>query len=383
MADTLAAAPPALAGADARAARLAGEAVARFGLDLSGLTVFTEAAGGHFRWTAILALLAGAERVDAIARDSRWASADEAGRAVTMLAEELGIADRLRIVRDHATVGEADVVTNLGFVRPIDAALAARMKPTAVVPLMWETWEYRPSDLDLAACERHGILVLGTDEHDPELRIFGYVGMLGLQLLLDAGVEVFRSRILVAGGGAFGEAALDTLAAAGAEVRVVCAAGDLPGTAGDVWLGETLDAPGVIEFLRHADALLFMEHHAEEMLVGPGAGIDAAALAALNPGLRITHVSGRIDADGLRAAGLEVVPAAISAAARTMSVTTAHLGPRPLIDLHAAGLRVGQAMAEARRASASLAEARERALRHPLCQDFAPAQLAPLGITRA
>ena len=36
---------------------------------------------------------------------------------------------------------EADVVTNSGHVRPIDAETVAWMKPTAVVPLMYEAWE--------------------------------------------------------------------------------------------------------------------------------------------------------------------------------------------------------------------------------------------------
>ncbi len=135
-----------------RELRLAREAVRRFALDLTPYTVFTECATGHFAWTAALALLAGAPRVLALARGTRFGSAAAAAEATRAAAEAVGGADRLHVVHDHARIGEADIVTNTGAVRPLDAAVVARMRPGAVVPLMWETWEFRPSDLDLPAC---------------------------------------------------------------------------------------------------------------------------------------------------------------------------------------------------------------------------------------
>jgi hypothetical protein len=49
-----------------------------------------------------------------------------------------------------------------------------------------------------------------------------------------------------------------------------------------------------------------------------------------------------------------------------------------VIDLHAAGLRVGQELAWARRRTADEAGARALAARHPLCQDFDPDHLRRL-----
>ena len=357
------------------------QCIERFGLDLRCMTVFTEAATGAFRWTPVLALLAGAAEVHALARSSRYGTAGEVQAATLELAGRMGIAGRLRLVDGHDSLGQADIVTNLGAVRPLDAPAIRRMKATAVIPLMWETWEYRPGDLDLAACLAAEILVLGTNEAHPRLAYQRYVGLLAMKLLFEAGVEIGGSAVLLAGGGAFAAAALECLLAAGCEVRFVCPVQQIPGRFRERWLDTDLAGPGALAFLAGAEALLVMDHHREAMLLGPGAELDAPALKRLNGGLRIVHVSGLIDADGLRAEGFPVHPPVIARAPRTMSVTPAWLGPRPVIELHAAGLKVGAVMARARRAHpGDFAAARRLALQDPLCQDFSPEQYLQAGI---
>jgi hypothetical protein len=353
-----------------REARIARECIERFGLDLGGFVVFTEAATGHFRWTPIVALLAGSERVYAVAKDSRYGTKEEAGLAVEQVAKNLGCLSRLSVVFDRAAVSEADIVTNLGFVRPIDQRLVRLMKRSAVVPLMWATWEWRPEDLDRGACEENDVLVLGTDETHPDLDLFPYVGTLAVKLLLESGLEVRRSRVLVVGGGVFGQHVVVALQAAGAAVAQLCQ-NDRGSMVTDAWRGETLGDSRVRELLRQADAVVFAEHESEEQLVGAQGAVTTAEVAQLNPVLRLVHISGLVDAAGLRAAGLHMVPAHVSDRPRTMSVTTGYLGPRPVVELHTAGLKVGEVMARARRATGDLKGARRLALRNALCQDFA------------
>src|SRR4051794_24749641 len=106
-------------GDEARARRLVAETVARLELDLTGLTVFTEAASGPYRWTPLLAAAAGASVV-ALALDGEHHAAADAERATLADARRWGLAPRLRVVR--AKRGEdlaaTDVVTNTGAVRP-------------------------------------------------------------------------------------------------------------------------------------------------------------------------------------------------------------------------------------------------------------------------
>jgi len=59
--------------------------------------------------------------------------------------------------------------------------------------------------------------------------------------------------------------------------------------------------------------------------------------------------AGGVDATALGRVGLQCIPREGSAP-RRMGRTLADLGPRPVVDLHAAGLKVGAAAARGRRA---------------------------------
>ena len=111
-------------------------AVDRCDLDLTGLTVLTEAASGAYVVTPVLAAMAGAE-VFAVAAGNAYASGDEIRELTGVLARTAGVLDRLELVdrKDPAIVGSADIVTNSGRIRPIDAETVGHMKPSAVVAL--------------------------------------------------------------------------------------------------------------------------------------------------------------------------------------------------------------------------------------------------------
>jgi hypothetical protein len=317
----------------ARLARLIREAVHRLTLDLSGLHVYTEAASGPFAITAPLAALAGAEHVVALARPWAERSAPEVGRETVTLAEALGVAGHVTVVtaRDPADLARADIVTNLGFVRPIDRAAVAMLKPTAVVPYMREAWEVRADDVDLAACRERGIAVFATDEHHPDVRVFDACGVLAVKLLLEAGIDVGGGLILVASPDPFGPAIADTLGKLGARVGLV------PSVA------------QCVSRLPEADALVVADFTARAPLVADGTDLEPRSIARLAPDIAVVAFAGGVDGAALAAAGIRCMPADGCRPGR-MGRTLADLGPRPVVDLHAAGLKVGAAAARARRA---------------------------------
>jgi hypothetical protein len=322
----------------ARARQLIDRAIQTFSLNLQGCTVLTEAATGAFALTPLIAALAGVDTVLALTRDSRYGTAAAAEAAVRKLAKAWNVESKIDVLfsREEGRIGSADIITNLGFVRPLDAVFLACLKPTAVIPLMCETWEWRKADLDLAECRRRRIPVLGTNEYHDDLQTFGYIGYLAVKLLLEAGIEVFRSQVIVLGHGEFAEHAVTTLKATGVEVDLLSP---------DSYRGRLI--PQVREQIRRADAMVVVEHHARDLLIGPGGMIEAGELAALNPALTILHICGDVDQSTLQAAGLVCHPEKV-APAGYMSVTTAYLGPKPLVDLHAAGLKVGEVLWRAR-----------------------------------
>ena len=309
-----------------RVAELIAATIRTLELDLSDLIVLTEAASGPFVVTPVIAALAGARRTVAITCESRFASTREVIAQTRALEALCGLSDAVEIVTDRsvALFGEADIVTNLGFVRPIDARAIEAMKPSAVIPLMYEAWEYRPGDVDLDACRARGITVLGTNEDHPDLDVFSYSGPLCMKMLFEAGIELHKSTILIVSSDKFGRVIEQALARAGAAVSLVA---DLR----NIDTGQ----------LSRSDALVVADYTRCDTIIGPGGDIETVDLARPAGHITVIQFAGRIDAAGLADQGITVYPG-MDLPARRMSMTLGALGPRPVIELHAAGLKVGQ-----------------------------------------
>ena len=116
----------------------AGQRIALLGLDLSGLTVITEAATGYYASTAVIAALAGARRVFSLARGTaHHGSAQEAAAATLSLAGKAGVKDRVVVIEriEDAHLAVCDILTNTGHLRPITRAVIERLPARAVI---WE-----------------------------------------------------------------------------------------------------------------------------------------------------------------------------------------------------------------------------------------------------
>jgi hypothetical protein len=306
-----------------RLIRLLSTVIDRCQLELTDRTVLTEAATGAYVVTPILAAMAGAN-VYALTLETNYASADEIYSTGIELARAAAIADRIQFIRskDQRYVGTADIVTNSGQVRPIDASMVASMKQSAVIPLMYESWEYRRCDVDLEACRARGIVVAGTNERHPDVDIYSYLGAMAIRQLQDAGIAVRGSRILLLCDNPFSSFIAKDLRDAGAAVI------EVSGLSAEV-LGPYCDA--VLLATRPFEGHNFTE-------------ADAKLLSHEAPGAVLVQFWGDADYPALTAAGVPVWPEEQSRAGH-MGVLPSTLGPEPVVLLQAGGLKVGQVLA--------------------------------------
>jgi hypothetical protein len=306
-----------------RLVRLMREAVERCRLDLRGAVVLTEAATGAYAVTPVLAALAGADQVYAVTRSTRYGAADEVADRTAALAHLAGVDWTITVVTEKRPelVAEADVVTNSGHVRPIDADMIGRMKPTAAVPLMYESWEFRPADLDLAACRRRGVCVAGTNERHPAVDVFSYLGVMAVKLLHDAGVAVYRSRVLVLCDNPFAPFIEAGLRNAGAAVTV---RDRLPEHDGE---GDY-------------DAVLVAARPGPRPVLGEA---EAALIAGRWPGAVVAQFWGDVDRAALDRSGVPCWPAAPPGPGH-MGVLPSAVGPEAIVRLQSGGLKVGEVL---------------------------------------
>lgn len=265
-----------------RVKRLIVDAVAD--LDMSGLTVVTEAATDNFLITPVLAAVAGA-RVFALAGEGiNYKELCNREASIHAIASLCGVEDKIAVMDSKvgAVIGQADIITNLGEVRPIDKTMIGKMKPGAMIICMHEEWEKREEDVDLKAAKGMKIPVIYVEENE----LFGYCGLLCMKMLFDAGVEVYKNRILVLGGNKYGKTIYKCLKAITEDVRLVSSG---------PW----------VRYLDKCDAVVVADFD-NTVEVSDDIGI---------PVVRIVE-NGR------------------------MTKTLGYLGPKPVIDIHAKGFKL-------------------------------------------
>jgi len=324
-------------------ARLIRELIGRLHLSLEGRRVLTEGATGSYVAPPVIAAAAGAQVV-AFTRATRFGSVEEVRRQTGRLAEALAVQEKIEVVDQltESVLSSADIVTNSGHLRPLDARRIACLKPGAVIPLMYEGWEFRSEDLDLDACRQRGIAVAGTNEQHPDLRVFDYLGMLAICGLIQSRIPVSFARLLLVCDNPFASYIAQTLAACEAEVYV------LEGTS-LARLGNprcrVVNAPG------EYDAVIVADTPGERPVLGRK-GAAKYAVEQLGIFRAMVQVWGDVDRPAL---GEVLCWPPVPPAPGHMGVQLSDLGPEPIVRLQAGGLKVGEVLCKRNPTPADLA----------------------------
>jgi hypothetical protein len=193
------------------------------GINLEGQNVLTEAGSGPFIVTPVIAAAAGASNVIACTRDSRWGSSTEIRADLKQLADRFDVWSKINVTMGNPVhyAKDIDVVTNLGFVRPISKLFIESLPSYAAISLMWEPWEFRSSDIDLRATKETKIPIIATNERHPNLMTFKSVALLAVKLLLEQSCEILGTVILVIGSDPFGGNCVELLESLGANVHTI------------------------------------------------------------------------------------------------------------------------------------------------------------------
>lgn len=333
-----------------RAKKILLEGIKKFDLNLDGLVVFTEAASGNYAYTPISAAVAGAKKVYAVTRDSRYGTKEEITKNIYNLAKEFGIESKIEVVYEKTKeiISQCDIITNSGFVRPIDKSMIDMMKPTAVISLMWETWEVRHSEIDLEYCKEKEIVVLGTHEDTGGLNLYNGVGFLPLKMLFDSGLSVYNDKILVVGNCLTSRCIYNFLKKCDVDVEKY-----------------TFDNKEVLKKLKVFDAIVIAEHSERKNIIGLNSEIN---IDAISHDTVICHITGDMDSKVLKDKKLQFYPEKI-ADAHYMSMSLDDLDSRAVIELMQAGFKVGEIMSINRKTK-SYIETIDISLKDSLCMGF-------------
>jgi hypothetical protein len=345
------------------------EYINRFKIELKDLVVFTEVGSDYYLFTPIICSLAGAQKVFAITRDSRWGKAADIEKQLFAHAEERQCESPIQMIRKKSktVISKCDIVMNSGFVRPIDEQMISWMKPTAVVPLMWETWESCEGDIDLQECRNKGILVMGTHEHTVLDRAPNN-GYLAMQLLAAQKIEIHKNRIFVFASGHPADGINRVFCDNHVDYRWTTFDKHIQNEYRKYFIAPN-EKDLIIEYIAAADALVCYEHVHNQPIIGTGGVLEPEELKEVNPDVLFVYISGKINYDRMKDLNIAIYPD-IKQKFGKMTVGTYELGPRSPLELNCAGIKVGEAMARARLAGMSIEHAKEYAQKHSLAMDF-------------
>jgi hypothetical protein len=319
-----------------RARKILLDGIKKFNLNLDGLVVFTEAASGNYSYTPISAAVAGAKKVYAITRNSSYGTKEEITENIYNLAKEFNVEDKIEVVYEKTKeiVSQCDIITNSGFVRPINKELIDMMKSTAVIPLMWETWEVRESEIDLHYCKEKEIVVLGTHENESGLNLYNATGMMALKMLFDSGFSIYNDNILIIG-------ECPTVNFISSVFQDNMLQFDL------VDISEN-NQKFVYDNIEKYDVIIVAEHIKQDLIIGIDGFIDILYLKDKNPNIVINHIFGNIDKNTIVKNELIIYPKDI-ASYGYMSYSLDDIDSRGVIELVQAGLKVAEVISKNRK----------------------------------
>lgn len=306
-----------------RGIKIVKKTIADLKLDLSGCKVLTEIGTNAYFFTPFIAAMAGAEKV--YIKTNLQTFNSELVTYYTELTNELSINSVFHFCSEELSpeiIGDSDIITNLGHIRPFNRELISKMKRNrAVIPLMYDRWEFRESDIDTLACKEYGIRVAGTWEMHPDIQVFLSCGQLALKMVFEAGMEVFANSIIIWSDDDFGEIIRDAFLANGAKNVIL-----------------TTDRDVLKEKMQEADFLFICDYSEERPIISEGGLLNDVLKGS---GLNVIHLFGNICPNISNELKIKLFPKKIGHPKR-MTFTLAHLGLLPIIRLNASGLKVAE-----------------------------------------
>jgi len=306
------------------------QVIERLRLNLSGRVILTEIGSAFYMYTPIIALLAGAQRVYAWTSDSQYGAGKEISEKCMSLCTMVEMENKIEISvneKPETHIQKADIITNSGFLRPINKRFINNIKYGAVIALMYESWELRGQDIDIEFCREKGIRVAGTWENDPLIKVFDCIGSLAVKLAMEAGYEITNNNILVWSNDDFGEVISRSFKALGANQVV-----------------QTTDTARLYGILQQIDFIFICDYdEIRNYTTGANAVWDLKKMASINQSFGIVHLYGEINSFDLDKFNISLYPKK-NGKAMFMSQTLGYIGFRPIINLNAAGFKVAECM---------------------------------------
>lgn len=312
-------------------------------LNLKGKIVLTEAASGAYIVTPLVAAIAGA-KVYAFSKSTSYGTLEE------IFANTQQIIDQNKHLKLDITfikeltpeiIKSADIITNSGHLRPLDKSKLQYAKDGVVIPLMYEAWEWRDSDMDLDYIKRRGFKIGATNERHPEIDVFNYLGDMAVKQIFDAGICPYGNDFLLVCNNDFGPFIAKTLSKLCSNLGVI----DLDENK-EKYLLDKIDWIGgfpnvkIPKKYKNSEAIIFTAYPFDKIWIGNNAIISILELKNQLSNPYLLRFCGDIDCSSFDLNQFKYFPKKVGSG--HMGILPSEIGFDPIIKLQSGGLKVGE-----------------------------------------
>lgn len=316
------------------------EIIESLNLNLRNTNVLTEAATGAYSTTAVIAAHAGAN-VEIFAADTKHGSAEKAYLEVFNLAELLGCKSNIKLFDITNKNPRFDIITNSGHLRPLDSTKLSLLKTGGIVPLMYEDWELRESDINLNYCKKNNIPVVATNERHPDIDVFGFLGNMAVKQMMDFKLPIYQSNILLFCNNDFGPYIAKFIAPICKKLFII--GKNIHGYKtinNTIWIGNFTDF-NLVEIKENIDGIIYTASPFTKTFLGNSTRkIDAKIFKEKFDDTVVFRFCGDIDADYFNKIKLSYFPAAVKSG--HMGVLPSDIGYEPIIRLQSGSLKAAE-----------------------------------------
>jgi hypothetical protein len=314
-------------------------------LDLRGKTVLTEAASGAYIVTPILAAIAGA-KVFAFSKTTRYGKVEEIFSNTRALADsfkefplDIHLTDQL----SPEIIAQADIITNSGHLRPLNESILKHAKDGAVIPLMYEAWEWRDADMDIGYVRKRGIKIGATNERHPQVDVFNYLGDMALKQIFDSGICPYKNKFILLCNNDFGPFIAKVLAGICDGLAVIDLDEHRPRYNENQidWIGGFPDV-NIPENYKNAEAVIFTAYPFDKDWIGDKTPVSIHQIRSQLSDPFILRYAGDLNEDYLYNMGVRFFPRHVHNG--HMGILPSAIGYDPIIRLQSGGLKTGEAL---------------------------------------
>ncbi len=203
------------------------------------------------------------------------------------------------------------------------------VKKDAAISLFADNLDFlNPQDIDIENCNQKNISVLGLNPADPKIGLYQQLSHIIIKRCYKQGIDIFRSKILLAGNGDF----------------LTCALGVLKSTGAVVYAYNTnssSDQSYVLKHLKDLDAVIVMDYpQTEKQIIGSAGVISICDLVDLCPLVKILHICGKIETGSLKHGNIEHFPENL--VQDSINVNIEELGERGVTELATANFKIAE-----------------------------------------